>query len=73
MNTGKTKNSTDNAGKAGETDFSCNPQDFKGMFEMMSKCCSAQGEMPDCSAMMKVMMENCCGPKAEHSNSEKQK
>ena len=59
MDTGKTENSQDKAGKAGNTDFCCNSKDFKGMFEMMGKCCPAPDEMPDCSAMMKSMMANC--------------
>ncbi|MEE9496565.1 MAG: hypothetical protein V3V39_08565 [Desulfobacterales bacterium] len=63
MDTEKTKDSKD---KAGGTDFSCNPQDFKGMFGMMGKCCSAQDGMPDCSATMKTMMQNCCGPKTDN-------
>ena len=29
----------------------------KGMFEMMSSCCATQGGHPDCTAMMKGMME----------------
>jgi hypothetical protein len=68
MDTEKTKESRD---KAAGTGSSCNPQDFKGLFEMMGKCCSAQDGMPYCSAMMKTMMENCCGPKAENTRSEK--
>ena len=36
------------------------------MFEKMSKCCPGQGDSPDFSAMkgamMKNMMEMCCGP-----------
>jgi hypothetical protein len=70
MGTDKTKNSKD---KARGMDFGCNPRDVKGMFEMMGKCCSAQEGISDCSTMMKSMMETCCGPKAENSNSEKQK
>jgi len=68
MDSKKTKDCKD---KAGGMDSSCNPQNFKGMFEMMGKCCSAQDGMPDCSAMMKNMMENCGGPKAENTKSEK--
>ena len=56
MDTEKTKDGKD---KAGRTDSGCNPEDFKGMFEMMDKCCSAQDGMPDCSAMMKTMLVNC--------------
>ncbi|UCH22023.1 MAG: hypothetical protein JSU83_01840 [Deltaproteobacteria bacterium] len=67
-----TEKANDSNDKSGGTDFSCNPQDCNGMFEMMDKFCSAQGQMSDCSAMMKAMMEKCCGPKAENSKSEKQ-
>jgi len=49
------------------TDFGCyNPENFKELFEKMSKCCPGQGDSPDFSvmkdAMMKNMMEMCCGP-----------
>ena len=62
----ETKN---NETKAKATDFGCcNPEDFKKMFEKMSKCCPGQGDSPDFSAMkggmMKKMMEMCCPPKA---------
>ena len=69
MDTGKTENSKDKADKAEGTEFSCNPQDFKGMFEMMGKCCSAPDEMSDCSAMMKSMMANCCKSKIKCNTS----
>ena len=44
----------------------------KRMCEMMSKCCPGQGGFPDCSAMMKNMMEAmedqpCCKPRTENS------
>ena len=57
----------DNGTKAKDTDFGCcNPENFKEMFEKMSKCCPGQGDSPDFSAMqgamMKNMMEMCCGP-----------
>jgi len=53
--------------KAKDTDFGCcNPENFKEMFEKMSRCCPSQGDSPDFSAikgaMMKNMMEMCCGP-----------
>ena len=57
MDTEKTKDSKE---KTGGRDFNCNRQDFKEMFEMMGKCCSAPEEMPDWSAMMQTMMANCC-------------
>ena len=57
----------DNGTKAKDTDFGCcNPEDFKKMFEKMSKYCSGQNNAPDFSAMkggmMKKMMEMCCPP-----------
>jgi hypothetical protein len=70
MNTEKTNGKKD---KAAGTDFGCNPKDFKGMFEMMGKCCNGQDGFPDCTAMMKSMMQNCCEPKTENTKFEKQK
>jgi hypothetical protein len=65
MQTEKTK---DNETKGESTDFGCcNPENFQKMFEKMSKCCPGQGDAPDFSAMkgamMKNMMEMCCGTK----------
>ncbi|UCD33456.1 MAG: hypothetical protein JSV38_06195 [Desulfobacterales bacterium] len=62
----ETKN---NETKAKGTDLGCcNPEDFKKMFEKMSKCCPGQGDSPDFSAlkddMMKKMMEICYPPRA---------
>jgi hypothetical protein len=53
--------------KAQTAGFGCFPMG-QGMVEMMSRCCAGQGEFPDCSAMMKNMMEAaknqpCCTPK----------
>ena len=46
----------------------CNPENFKEMFEKMSKCFPGQNGPADFSAMkdgmMKKMMEMCCPPKA---------
>jgi hypothetical protein len=43
----------------------CNPENFKGMFEMMSKCFKGEGNF-DCSTIMKEMKnQSCCGPKEE--------
>ena len=46
----------------------CNPENFKEMFEKMSKCLPGQDGPVDFSAMkdgmMKRMMEMCCPPKA---------
>ena len=65
MQTDKTK---DNGTKAKGTDFGCcNPENFKKMSEMMSKCFPNQGDATDFSAMkesmMKNMMEMCFPPK----------
>jgi hypothetical protein len=57
----------------------CNPENFKVMFEKMSKCFPGQDGSPDFSdmkdGMMKKMMEMCCPPKATDSkeNTELQK
>ena len=46
----------------------CNSENFKEMFEKMGKCCPGQGDSFDFSdmkdAMMKKMMQMCCGPMA---------
>ena len=46
----------------------CNPENFKEMFEKMSKCFPGQDGSTDFSTMkdgmMKKMMEMCCPPKA---------
>jgi hypothetical protein len=70
----------DNGTKGKDTDFGCcNPEDFKKMFEKMSKCSSGQGDAPDFSAMkrgmMKKMMEMCCPIRASDTkeNTELQK
>jgi hypothetical protein len=57
----------DNGAKAEGTDFECcNPENFKKMFEKMSKCFPGHDGSADLSAMkngmMKKMMEMCCGP-----------
>jgi len=64
----QTKETKDKGTKAEGTEFGCSgPENFKEMFEKMSKCCPGQGDSPDFSAMkgamMKNMMEMCCGPK----------
>jgi len=49
----------DNGTKTKGTDFGCcNPENFKEMFEKMSKCCPGQGDSPDFSAMKGAMLEN---------------
>ena len=64
----KTEDTKNNGTKGESTDLGCcNPETFQKMFEKMSKCCSGQGDSTDFSAMkgamMKNMMEMCCGPK----------
>ena len=58
----------DNGAKAEGTHFECcNPDNFKEMFEKMSKCFPGQNDSVDFfamkSGMMKKMMEMCCPPK----------
>jgi hypothetical protein len=58
----------DNGTKTKGTDFGwCEPENFKEMFEKMSKCFPRQDGHADFSAirdgMMKRMMEKCCPPK----------
>ena len=43
----------------------CDPKEFKGMFEMMSKCCTGESGFSNCSDMMERMKAMCCGQKAE--------
>jgi hypothetical protein len=64
----QTEETKDNGTKAEGTQFGCcSPENFKKMFEMMSKFCPGQGDATDFSAMkgamMKNMMEMCCPPK----------
>jgi hypothetical protein len=67
MDTEKTTNKKE---KTTGTDFGFDPEDFKGMFEMMGKCCKAQDGFPDCTAMMKTMMQHCCGPKTDNTKTD---
>ena len=74
MRAEETKNKGD---KAKSTDFGFAPTGRR-MFEMMSKCCAGQGGFPDCSAMMKGMMEtmrnqSCCTPPKEGTKFERRK
>ena len=64
----KTEETKDNETKAGGADFGCcSPENFKEMFEKMSKCFSDKDGSTDFSSMkgdmMKIMMEMCCPPK----------
>ena len=66
----QTEDTKDNGTKSGCSDFGCcNPENFKKMFETKWGCFSGQGDSTDFSpmkeAMMKNMMEMCCGSKAE--------
>ncbi len=65
-------NANDTKGKNEKEDFtgfSCCSGNFEGMREMMKSFCGGADGVPDCSTMMKGMMENCCGSKAESSKS----
>jgi hypothetical protein len=49
-----------------------------GIFGIMKKCCTGQDGFPDCSTMMKGMMEAmkkqpCCMPKKDAAESEGRK
>jgi len=64
----KTEKTKDNGTKTKGADFGCcNPENFKEMFEKMSKCFPSQDGSAAFSAMkdgmMKKMMEMCCPPK----------
>jgi hypothetical protein len=65
-----TEKKTNKKDKAAGIDFGCNPEDFKGMFEMMGKCCASRDRVPDRSAMMKTMMESFCGPKTDNTKTD---
>jgi hypothetical protein len=64
-----TKETIDEGNKTNSTDFGFAPMG-RGMREMMKECCTGRGGFPDCSPMMKGMMEAmgsqpCCTPKTE--------
>jgi hypothetical protein len=64
----RTEETKDNGTETEGTDFGCcGPENFKKMFEKMSKCFLGQEDSPDFSAMkgamMKNMMKMCCPPK----------
>jgi hypothetical protein len=48
----------------------CDPKKFKGMFEMMNKCCSGGDIQSDWQDKMEKMMGTCCGPKTEDTKKE---
>jgi len=65
----QTEETKDKGEKAKSTAFGFAPMGH-GMFEMMNKCCTGQGRFPDCSTMMKGMMETmrnqpCCTPRED--------
>ncbi len=48
------------------------PKEFRGMFEMMGKCCAGEKTTIDCSAMMESMKKGgCCGPASEETRKER--
>ena len=64
----KTEETKDNEIKPECADFGCcSPENFKDIFEKMSKCFPGQDGSTDFSSMkgnmMKKMMEMCCPPK----------
>ncbi len=66
MKTKETKKAKGTADETKGTWFKCDPENFKGMFEEMSKCFTGQHGFTDCSTMMEVMKnQSCCGPMAE--------
>jgi hypothetical protein len=56
--------------KKGFTGFSCCSGNLEGMREMMNNFCGGANGVPDCSTLMKGMMENCCGSKEENAQSD---
>lgn len=54
-----------------ESTACCDPKEFKGVFEMMSKCFTGQSGTRNCSAVMESMMKSgCCGPATEEKKKE---
>lgn len=73
----QTKETKDKGYEAKSTYFGFAPMGRR-MFEMMSRCCTGEGEFPDCSVMMKNMMatahnRSCCAPKTEDTGSDRRK
>ena len=68
MSNDKTRDQEDKSHKA-----ECCSGDFQKMAEMMKNCCSGQEGSQDCSALMKEMMETCCGPGKEKTKTDEQK
>ncbi len=59
--------------KGDETTSGCCEFDNSRMSEMMGGCCTGQGGAPDCSTMMKNMMEMmrskpCCAEKTKNES-----
>ena len=63
------KETKDEGAKSKSPDFGFAPMGH-GMLELMNTCCPGQGGIPDCSTMMKGMMEAmrnqpCCAPEKD--------
>jgi hypothetical protein len=72
-----TKEANEKGDKAKSAGFEPSPMGHR-MFEMMNACCMGQDGFPDCSTMMKGMMEAgggqpCCAPRKEETVSERRK
>ncbi len=66
MKTKETKKAKGTADKTKTTGFKYDPGNFRGMFEIISKCFTGQHSFIDCSTMMEAMKnQSCCGPMAE--------
>jgi hypothetical protein len=48
----------------------CSAEQFKGMFEMMSKCFTGDTGLTNFTEIMERMKKTCCGPKKEDAKSE---
>lgn len=48
----------------------CGHEQFKGMFDMMSKCFTGDTGLSNSTEIMKKMKETCCGPGKDESKSE---
>ncbi len=70
-----TKGTSKKKEKTNSADHGFGP--VKEMFEMMSKCCGNTEGHPDCTAMMKGMMESmkrqCCMPDNDAESERKKK
>lgn len=46
------------------------PEQFKGMFGMMSKCFNGDTGLSGCTEFMESMKDSCCSPRKEGEKSE---